>query len=205
MPQKIIIVRHGETKYNIERRLQGWKDIPLNATGHMQAEKVAERLSQTRVTCIYSSDQKRAHSTALKIGKKLGIKPTKRTELREDNLGVLEGWQWEVEIDEVKQRLWKERDNAKARGDFHWKEHGGDSHHDHTTRVKKLLDEIEDSHVSETIILVSHGGTINRIMEIYGFKGVNEEYIGYKNTSVTILEKTENGYRIELHNDIAHL
>ena len=205
MPQKIIIVRHGETNYNIERRLQGWMDIPLNKEGLKQADKVAERLKEVLVTSIYTSDLKRANSTAKKISKKLGIKPSMRHELREDNLGVLEGWKWEVEVDVVKERLWKERDDTVISGDLHWREHGGDSRHTHTQRVKKFLDEIEEKHPNGSIIIVSHGGTINRIMEIYGLKDPKSEYINYGNTSVTILEKSGSGYKIELDNDTSHL
>ena len=198
MPQKIIIVRHGETNYNIERRLQGWMDIPLNKEGLKQADKVAERLKEVLVTSIYTSDLKRANSTAKKISKKLGIKPSMRHELREDNLGVLEGWKWEVEVDVVKERLWKERDDTVISGDLHWRGHGGE-------RVKKFLDEIEEKHPKGSIIIVSHGGTINRIMEIYGLKDPKSEYINYGNTSVTILEKSGSGYKIELDNDTSHL
>ncbi len=205
MPKRLIIVRHGETEYNVMRRLQGWTDIPLNDNGLAQADKVAHRLRDEKVSAIYSSDLQRAHVTAAKIGKLLGLTPHKRRNLREDTLGLLEGWAWEKEPDVVKQRLWDERERAKKSGDIHWREHQGDSTHSHTQRVKKFFKEIENKHIDDTVIVVTHGGTMNRIMEIYGFKQTTDDFIGYKNTSVTILTRTESGYAIEVDNDISHL
>ncbi len=205
MPQKIIIVRHGETQYNVDRRLQGWTDVPLNENGHHQAKKVAERLADEKIEAIYSSDHKRAHSTSQHIAAKHNLTPKKRKALREDMMGVLEGWQWETEVDLDKQRLWDERIKARENHNIHWKEHAGESLHEHTLRVQKLIREIEKKHPKGTIIIVSHGGTINRIMEICGFKNISHDYISYKNTSVTILTRQGSKYKLDLHNDTSHL
>lgn len=205
MPKRIIIVRHGETDYNVQRRLQGWLDVPLNKDGITQARKVAERLMREAVSVIYSSDHKRALGTAKHISQKHKLLPRRRKALREDRLGILEGWQWEKQPDAYKQAQWERRILARNTGDLDWKVDGGESFGEHTTRVKKFLNQIEKLHPSDTIMLVSHGGTINRILEIYGLKNITDEYIGFKNTSVTILIKTTNGYELEIHNDISHL
>jgi len=205
MPQKIIIVRHGETQWNVEHRLQGWTDIPLNDNGLSQAAKVAERLQSETISFIYSSDHQRAHSTAHAIGIKHSLIPIKCKELREDGMGVLEGWTWEDEIDQQKQSIWLARDAAHAKGDMDWKVDGGESLREHTARVKELVCQIESRHLDGTIAIVTHGGTINRLMEIYGFKKITDEYISYKNTSVTILTKSTKGYELTVDNDISHL
>lgn len=205
MPQKIIIVRHGETQYNAERRLQGWADVPLNKNGLAQAAKVATRLKDEFITTIYSSDHKRAHKTAQKIGLKHSLKPIKTQALREDRMGVFEGWQWEVELDEYKQKLWNERIAARETGDIHWKPEGGESLKEHTDRVKKFLHQIEFKHKNDTIAIVTHGGTINRIIEIYGFKNSTDEYVRFQNTSVTVLTRDKSGYHLEILNDISHI
>lgn len=205
MPNKIIIVRHGETQYNVERRLQGWIDIPLNENGHIQAKKVAERLSRESINAIYSSDHLRAFVTASHISLPHHLKPKKSRSLREDNMGIFEGWQWEQEKDKHKQKLWEERIKARERGDLNWKPEGGESIVEHTKRVKKFLNQLETKHKNETILIVSHGGTINRIIEIYGFKPITAEYLRFLNTSVTVISKIKNGYRLEMLNDIAHI
>lgn len=205
MPQKIIIVRHGETQYNVERRLQGWTDIPLNESGHAQAVKVADRLKDELIAAIYSSDHQRAHQTALHIAELHSLTPHKQLALREDRMGIFEGWQWEKEPDAKLQKLWAERDHFHKVGDMHWKVEGGESLMEHTRRVKRFLRRIEIVHPNDTVAVVTHGGTINRIMEIYGFKQITDDYISFKNTSVTILTKNVAGYRLDLLNDISHL
>ncbi|MFH1244351.1 MAG: histidine phosphatase family protein [bacterium] len=204
MPQKIIIVRHGETKDNVERRLQGWADTPLNELGILQAQKVAERLAKELIHAVYSSDLVRAHKTAFIIAEELGLQAIKDLSLREHKMGIFEGWQWEKEPDPVREQLWVERTAAIAR-DIHWKTIGTESLAEFTTRVRKFTRTIEHKHKNDNVLLVAHGGTINRIMEIYGFKKPSEEYFGYLNTSVTILTKTKTSYELLLHNDTSHL
>jgi broad specificity phosphatase PhoE len=205
MPQKIIIIRHGETQYNVEKRLQGWIDVPLNQAGKQQAHKVALRLKGETIHALYSSDQKRAFATAYQISKQLNLKLHKRRALREDRLGIMEGWLWEEEPDPYRQQIWDERDQARSRGDMHWKIEGCESLQEHTDRVKKFFDFLEHNHKDHVVAVVTHGGTINRILEIYGFKQITDEYRGFKNTSVTVFVKKDHGYQIEIDNDISHL
>lgn len=139
MPKKIIIVRHGETQWNVERRLQGWSDVPLNDHGHAQAKKVADRLSSESVTVIYSSDHQRAHQTAHHIATLHKLKPIKDKSLREDCMGILEGWCWETEPDQIKEELWEQRTLARKNGDLHWRVEGGESLLEHTHRESKNL------------------------------------------------------------------
>lgn len=205
MPRKIIIVRHGETEWNVTRRLQGWSDIPLNPNGREQARQVASRLSHESVTAIYTSDQQRAHATARAIAKLHELKPKRRQALREDRMGVFEGWQWEHEVDPFKQKLWEERTLARANGDLDWKPEGGESLREHARRVKRFVGQIEAKHPDDVVMIVTHGGTINRFMEIFGHKKITDEYTRYKNTSITILIREGDKYTLSLHNDITHL
>ena len=88
---KLILVRHGETDWNPVNRIQGWLDIPLNAEGIRQAEKLAAELSGMKIVAIYSSPLKRAWQTAQAIAEKqhLGIK--KISALKEINQGKWQG------------------------------------------------------------------------------------------------------------------
>ncbi len=205
MPQKIYIVRHGETQYNVDRRLQGWTDIPLNKNGKQQARKIADRLKTVPITVIYTSDHKRAKSTASAIAKVKNLKLHQTQKLREDRMGIFEGWQWEKEPDPIRQALWDARNTARTTGDIHWKPEGGESLFEHSQRVKKILDSILAKHEDEIVVIVSHGGTINRIIEYFGFKKHTDEYIRFQNTSVTIITQKDNKYSLDLLNDITHL
>lgn len=207
MPDKIIIVRHGETDHNVKRILQGWLNIPLNSTGHEQAARVAKRLASEFPVALYSSDHLRAYQTASHISQTLNLPIIKSPALREDNLGIFEGWKWEVEKDPLREKLWAERHAARDNHDIYHRSHGTESLHHHLSRVRNFFYELERFHQEGTVIVVSHGGTINRIMEIFSFKdSINKEfYIGYKNTSVSIMEKSEQGYQLTLDNDISHL
>ena len=143
MPDKIIIVRHAETKYNVDRRLQGWLDIPLNKTGREQAQKVAGRLKSENPAAVYSSDHSRAFTTAVHIASHHKLKPIPVPDLREDYLGIFEGWQWEVEKDEVKEKMWQDRHSARERGELHFTVGGCETLHDHALRVQKFIGRIE--------------------------------------------------------------
>ncbi len=122
----------------------------------------------------------------------------------EHNMGIFEGWQWETEPDPIKQQLWEELLKARAAGDVHWKAKNSESLAEFTTRVHSFTQMLAQKHAGETIIIVTHGGTINRLMEIYGLKKITE-YISYNNTSLTILTKNGVDYQLGLHNDISHL
>jgi probable phosphoglycerate mutase len=83
----LILVRHGETDWNIAGRYQGQADPPLNAKGRAQAESVAAQLIGTHIDAIYSSDLQRARETAETIGTKLKRPVQIGKELREINQG----------------------------------------------------------------------------------------------------------------------
>jgi broad specificity phosphatase PhoE len=85
MPQKIIIIRHGETRYNVERRLQ---DGQYSQPKWARTRRIAIKLASER---SLSSDHKRAHITAVHIRNPLNA----CRELREDRMRIFEGWQWE--------------------------------------------------------------------------------------------------------------
>ena len=73
---RIIAIRHGETAWNVDTRIQGHTDIPLNAHGQLQAERLAQALAeQDPLHAIYTSDLQRAHQTAATVGKRLGLTP----------------------------------------------------------------------------------------------------------------------------------
>jgi broad specificity phosphatase PhoE len=205
MPKKIILVRHGETDDNKARRFQGWQDTPLNLTGHAQAEKAAHRLAHEKVDAIYTSDLLRAYQTAEHIASVLSLPLMRRHQLREKNMGVFEGWRWEVEKDPMRESLWQEYEKSRDDGNMHWDKHEGESLLTHFERVDKFMGKVKQIHVDQVIILVTHGGTLNRIYEHFNFKMTNSQYISYNNTSISVVEKINNTRVLTLDNDTSHL
>ena len=89
---RIILIRHGETKWNREGRVQGYHaDSPLTETGHEQARALAERLAHERVDALYASDTGRTSETASPIGAATGLRVIHDAALRERNYGAFEG------------------------------------------------------------------------------------------------------------------
>jgi broad specificity phosphatase PhoE len=91
---QLLLVRHGETDWNKEQRLQGHTDNPLNKNGQEQALRFSKRISKTYpdIQAIYASDLIRAYTTAVPTAKKLRLPIQKSAALREINWGELEGW-----------------------------------------------------------------------------------------------------------------
>lgn len=89
------LIRHGETQWNAERRLQGWRDIALNQTGIQQAEHLARHLASSEfsenIDVVVSSDLSRAHQTATLAANHFGHPVVTTPELRERNFGIYEG------------------------------------------------------------------------------------------------------------------
>ena len=90
---RIIAIRHGETDWNVDTRIQGHLNIGLNDTGRLQARRVAQALAGEPITAIYSSDLLRAWDTARAISEATGGALQAHTGLRERHFGVLQGRQ----------------------------------------------------------------------------------------------------------------
>jgi broad specificity phosphatase PhoE len=87
----LVLIRHGQTDWNVEGRWQGQADPPLNERGREQAQRVAEYHSQFGFAALYSSDLRRAMETAQIIGAKIGLEVIPEPRLREINLGRWQG------------------------------------------------------------------------------------------------------------------
>src|ERR1700704_4943984 len=88
---ELLLVRHGETDWNAEGKLQGHTDRPLNDHGRRQAQALAERLAGNSIDAVYASDLSRARETAEMVGEKLGLPVLVDPDLREKNWGNWEG------------------------------------------------------------------------------------------------------------------
>lgn len=198
MPQKIYLIRHGETEYNKSRRLQGWLDIPLNEVGHTQAKLAAEKLIDHHLDVLYSSDLLRAHETATHIARLTKQKIHKTFALRETDMGIFAGWAWESEPDPDREQLWQEFEHARDNRVLDWHGHNGESIGEMVERISTFLKELPKHHKGQHVGIVTHGGTINQILEYYELKSSLEGFRMIGNGSVLVLTKQENTYSLEV-------
>jgi len=145
----LLLVRHGETDWNAERRWQGHADVPLNERGRKQARQLADSLSGDAVDAIYASDLARARETAEILGARLGRPVVVDPELREIDVGSREGLTGE----EVGVREWD-----------------GESKEAHLDRTLRALARIVAGHPGSRVLVVAHGGTLRRMHEHVGLE-----------------------------------
>ena len=153
---RLIAVRHGETAWNVDTRIQGQLDIGLNATGEWQARRVGQALADESIDVIYASDLSRAWNTALEIARPLGLQVRPEPRLRERAFGQFEGMSF-AEIEEAlpdQARLWRERDPEFA-------PEGGESLLVFRDRVTAVASELAARHAGQLVVLVAHGGVMD--------------------------------------------
>ena len=153
---RLIAVRHGETAWNVDTRIQGQLDIPLNATGQWQAARAAAALADEPITAAYASDLARAFETAEAIAAPHHINVVPEPGLRERGFGNFEGRTFaEIEADAPDQALlWRKRDVDFAPV-------GGESLTLFRERITRVVDNLAPRHPGELILLVAHGGVLD--------------------------------------------
>ena len=138
----LFLVRHGETDWNAEGRLQGHTDRPLNDDGRRQAKELADRLAREGADAIYASDLVRAKETAEIVGERLGLTVVVDPDLREKDWGTWEGLTGDERVHV---------------------EFAGESTEDHRARVMGAVRRIVARHPDQRIVVVTHGGSLRRI------------------------------------------
>ena len=152
----LIAVRHGETAWNTEARIQGHTDIPLNGTGLWQAQRVGEALAGRDIDAIYSSDLQRAWLTAQAIGRSTGVAVQADRRLRERHFGELEG----LTHDEIHAR-WPEQALRWKQRDPDFGPTGGEALRDFHARCVGALLHFAQRHLGQTVVIVAHGGVLD--------------------------------------------
>lgn len=154
---RIIAVRHGETAWNVDTRIQGQLDIPLNDKGRWQAERLARALAEEPIGAVYASDLGRAHDTARAVGHVLGLPVATDPGLRERAFGDFQGKTFaEIEAGWPDDALrWRRRDPEYVPLG------GGESLIAFRDRVVAAAHAIAARHVGELIVMVGHGGVLD--------------------------------------------
>ena len=198
---RLCLVRHGETEWNAARRIQGQIDIGLNVTGLRQAAGAGRWLSQAGIVALYSSDLKRAWTTALVIGDALGLVPVSVPEMRERRYGVFEG----LTYDEAKAKHpdgYAAFEGRNANYNFE----NGESLSEMFARVTGKLQEIAAAHVGQNVVIVLHGGVldiINRFVRGNSLETPRDFLI--PNAGLNWIATVDGHWRIETWGETAHL
>ena len=155
-PTRIIAIRHGETAWNVDTRIQGHLYISLSANGRWQAERLAHALRDEKIHAIYASDLARAWQTAQTLGHTQGLQVRPEIGLRERNFGDFEGKTFaEIELLLPEQSMrWRKRDPEFCPT-------GGESLIALRTRVLEAAERLAALHPGELIALVGHGGVMD--------------------------------------------
>ncbi len=152
---EILLVRHGQTDWNLAHRVQGHTDTPLNGVGRAQARDLAARLAATALVAVYSSDLARAYETAAAVARVHGLAVTVDRDLREKNFGSWEGLT-DTEIAELFP------DAVRGR----WGD--GETTEEVAKRAVAAIERIRQRHPGGRVLVVSHGGALRAILDHLG-------------------------------------
>lgn len=157
-PTRILAIRHGETAWNVDTRLQGHLDIPLNEVGLRQAQHLARALAgRDAIDAIYASDLSRARDTAQAIAQAVGHTVTSHAGLRERHFGAFQGRTFAEIETELPDHAW------------HWRKRtpewvppgGGESLLMLNERIVRTVNELAARHCGQQMVLVAHGGVMD--------------------------------------------
>jgi probable phosphoglycerate mutase len=152
----IIIVRHGQTEWNIKGIRQGHLDSRLTERGMAQATALGQRLGREKFTALYSSDLGRAMETAREIARVTGHEIVTDARLRERHLGIFQG----LNAEEITTKYPEERRLMRSSGPTYVIP-GGESMAQQVARNVEFLDHLAQKHVGETVVVVTHGGVVS--------------------------------------------
>lgn len=191
----ILFARHGETDWNIAKRVQGTTDIPLNENGIKQAELLCENLERDNVNLcrIYSSCQRRALATAEIVGSRYNVPVKVISGLQEMNFGLFEGHTWD-EIDTLYPDELKTWQSDKR----HNKAPKGESYQDLLERLfsalNRIMKEAEgDINSGRDVLILTHGAVIMSLLTLKNDLDFNTSYtaINIENAQAIKLEPSD--------------
>jgi broad specificity phosphatase PhoE len=200
-PARLILVRHGQSTWNHDHRIQGQLDPPLSEHGRRQAELLSLRLAGRRWAGFYASDLKRAFETATILGRAIGTAPQPMESLREIFLGEWEG----LRTDELAERFpdaW-----AAWTDEPDWDlVPGGEGAASFEARISAAIGEILGRHQHGDVLLVTHGGVIQvALHSVFGRASRGLFSFKIQNASLSVIEKRDAKLVIAGVNDVAHL
>jgi probable phosphoglycerate mutase len=198
---RFCFVRHGETDWNAEQRMQGHQDLPLNADGLAQADVAGQHFQGLAVAALYSSDLLRAQQTARPIAAALAQPVRLLPELRERHYGRCEGLIRSQVVD-----LYP--DDARALRERHpdYVLAGGESLRQHQQRVLDCVNRLAETHAGQTVVVITHGGVLDLLYRRATGMALNAARdFPIPNTGINWLSLCGEQWSIERWADTSHL
>jgi broad specificity phosphatase PhoE len=199
---RLIFVRHAEALGNKIRRFHGWTDSGITDRGHLQAERVAERLRDTAIDVIYSSSLKRAVQTAEYIARVKGL-----TLIMSENLKEINGGDWEDHAWTELEQKWPDEYEAWENQPHRLKMPNGESMEEFQGRLLSEVMTIIKRHEGQNICIVTHGTAI-RAMICHFRSCTLKEMVNIDwcdNTAITVIEYSDGVFSIVNEGDSSHL
>ena len=199
---RILAVRHGETAWNVDTRIQGQIDIPLNDHGRWQAQQLAKVLANEEIHAIYASDLSRAFDTAQAVAQVHGLTITPQTRLRERHFGEFQGSTW----DDIQHQWPEEAEQWRVRHPEWTPRGGGESLVMMQERIQHLIDELAAPHQGQQVLWVTHGGVLDILYRLASGQNLQAPRTwGLRNTAINRLLWTPQGLQLVGWADEAHL
>ena len=198
---KIFFTRHGETEWNVQRRMQGWLDSPLTDQGKQQAVALGERLTDISLASVYSSTAPRAIATTELIcgDRDIPIIPEER--LREVGLGEWEG----CSVDELFEKENENCQNFFYHPDKYIPPKDAESFGEVQQRIAVVLGELVKKHDNEGILVVTHGIFMRNVSSYLRQKPIEEIWSEqYKPTALSLVVAENGIFEIKYWNDTGH-
>ena len=198
---RVLAIRHGETAWNVDTRIQGQIDVPLNETGRWQAHLLALAVADEGIAAVYSSDLLRAWQTAESVARGSRRPIVADTGLRERGFGVFEG----LTYAEINQR-WPAQSERWRRRDPDFGAEGGEVLRDFYARCVATATRLASAHPGQTIALVAHGGVMDclyRAASRVALDAPRSWQLG--NASINRLLYTPQGFTLIGWSDTCHL
>jgi len=197
---QIFLTRHGETQWNVERRMQGHSDSPLTTMGIAQANALANYLKGYPFSALYSSDLSRAYQTAQAIAATTSLEILTDLRLRERNLGIFQGLTTQELIEKFPQALQNYQNNS----DFVVP--SGESTRQFFNRCVVCMNEIARQHLGGKVLIVAHGGVLNQFFRyVLNIPLESPRKFSIFNTSLNVFSYQNENWILDSWGNLEHL
>jgi len=200
--ERVLLIRHGQTDWNVSGRWQGFEEIPLNDEGWAQARALADYLRRHhwRISAIYSSDLGRAFQTASAVGEAFKLTPQPDARWREMNLGIFQTLTREQIMNRYPEQFAALQDDY-----FGYRVPQGETRGDMQSRAYDAWKAVIQHNSGSEIAVFSHGGPIKvLLLKLFPTKA-ELHHVHIPNTSISVLERRGSGWHLEAVGTTPHL